>query len=32
MLPSKLGHKSALDEVMKSLSGTVFGPVAQAKL
>ena len=32
MLPSKLGNKSALDDVMKSLSGRVFGPVAQAKL
>lgn len=28
MLPSKLGNKSALDDVMKSLSGNVFGPVA----
>ena len=32
MLPSNLGNKSALDDVMMSLSGTVFGPVAQAKL
>lgn len=32
MLPSKLGNKSALDDVMKSLSGNVFGPAAQAKL
>ena len=32
MLPSKLGNKSALDDVMKRLSGNVFGPVAQAKL
>jgi len=31
MLPSKLGNKSAFDDVMKSLSGNVFGPVAQAK-
>ena len=32
MLPSKLGNKSALDDVMKSLPGNVFGPVAPAKL
>ncbi len=32
MLPSKLGNESALDDVMNSLSGNVFGPVAQAKL
>jgi hypothetical protein len=28
MLPSKLGNKSALDDVMKSLPGNVFSPVA----
>ncbi len=31
MLPSKLGNKSALDDVMKSLSGRVFGPVCGDK-
>jgi hypothetical protein len=28
MLPSKLGNKSLLDDVMKSLSGNVITPVA----
>ncbi len=27
MLPSKLGNKSTLDDVMKRLSGHVIGPV-----
>ena len=31
MLPSKLGNKSALDDVMKRLSGNVFGPVRGEK-
>ncbi|MCM8594868.1 hypothetical protein [Accumulibacter sp.] len=29
MLPSKLGNKSALDDVMKSLPGNVFKPLAR---
>jgi hypothetical protein len=29
MLPSKLGNKSALDDVMKSLPGNFFRPVAR---
>ncbi len=32
MLPSKLGNKSALDDVMKSLSGNVFRPVRAEKV
>ena len=31
MLPSLRGNKSALDDVIKSLPGNVFRPVAQAK-
>jgi len=32
MLPSKLGNKSALDDVTKSLSGNVFRPVRAEKV
>ncbi len=31
MLPSRLGNKSLLDEVMKSLSGNVIGPRPQTR-
>lgn len=31
MLPGQRGNKSMLGDVMKRLSGNVFGPVAQAK-
>jgi hypothetical protein len=31
MLPSKLGNKSALADVMKSLPGNVYSPVAGTK-
>ncbi len=31
MLPSSLGNKSGLDDVMKSLPGNVFGPVRAAR-
>lgn len=31
MLPSRLGNKSLLDDVMKSLSGNVIGPRSQTR-